>query len=94
MPVVMNGRRISLAAPGTVLSCGTKSKPQPHVSVVCKEKRVEVKGHRGDATLINDITLIQEHFGCLTISEAGRIAFHLTANAIRANRALPEVNND
>src|SRR5262249_55378505 len=40
--------------------------------------------------LENDIALIQEHFGT-SRSLSGRLAIRLTAQAIRANKALPEV---
>jgi hypothetical protein len=37
-----------------------------------------------------DLALVQEHFG-LNMSEALNVSLHLTANAIRNNKATPEV---
>jgi hypothetical protein len=43
--------------------------------------------------LLQDIALIQEHFGDISRSAAGRIAIALTANAIRKNKALPDLTD-
>jgi len=42
-------------------------------------------------TVAGDVALVREHFG-VNVSDALRISLHLTAQAIRENRALPSVS--
>ena len=48
------------------------------------------RGGKAGVQVIEDMALVREHYG-LNISDALRIALHLTANAIRANKAHVEV---
>jgi hypothetical protein len=48
------------------------------------------RGGKEGKTLLADMALIRNHFG-VNQSDALRLSLHLTAQAIRKNRALPEV---
>lgn len=50
---------------------------------------IERGGKMGEQVM-QDLTVVREHMG-LNISDALRISLHLTANAIRSNRARVEV---
>ena len=56
------------------------------VSVYCDRKQLL-------ARLLDDLALIQEHFGSVSRSTATRLAIALTANASRKNKALPDVTD-
>lgn len=88
MPVVDNGRRIELASrpsktPG-------RWRNRSYASGLSPGADIAVCGPVERAKLEADLALVREHFG-LNISRAFRLALHLTANAIRKNRAMPEV---
>lgn len=87
MPVVDGNRRVNL---------------EPYRDAHCADKRSVRKnfqitnglslGARGKTIrkVQSDMALVREHFG-LNISDSLRIALHLTAKAIRANKSLPDV---
>jgi hypothetical protein len=56
------------------------------VTVYCDRKQLL-------ARFLDDLALIQEHFGSVSRSTAARLAIALTANAIRKNKALPDVTD-
>jgi hypothetical protein len=56
------------------------------IHVYCNQKRLA-------ARLLEDVALIQKHFGGISRSAAGRLSIALTANAIRKNKALPDLND-
>lgn len=90
MPVVDNGREFEFkGCKGARTSRGGKNL----VSVRGGNKTINIVTNRKarKARIEADLGLIQEHFGGISRSEAARLALSLTANAIRANKALPEV---
>lgn len=95
MPIVHYGGRIDLRLPRNAphpgtgaakvarLSLGKVGGTGRHIGIAASRKaRV--------AQILDDLTVVQEHFG-VSRSEALRLSLHLTANAIRKNRALPDV---
>lgn len=54
-----------------------------------KKLRISAFGTRGE-TVLRELELVAAHFG-VNKSRAFQIALHLTAKAIKQNRALPDV---
>jgi hypothetical protein len=89
--IVNNGKRHRVGPPkygtgGYKLDLKLDAKTKTKLYIAYGQKRVA-------ARLFDDFALIQEHFGNISRSAAARIAIALTANAIRKNKALPNVND-
>lgn len=56
-----------------------------------KQRHLLNIGRKKDALQVEaDLETVREHFG-LNLSDAVRVSLHLSANAIRNNRAMPEI---
>jgi hypothetical protein len=93
--IAHNGQRIRVGAfnpqherrhakMGTIKSRFQLRLKNERVCVYCDRKQLL-------ARLLDDIALIQEHFGSVSRSMAVKLSIALTANAIRQNKALPDV---
>jgi hypothetical protein len=61
-----------------------------HTKIAGRQYDAETYSTAKSKLLLDDMTLVRQRFG-LNVSEAIRVAIHLTAEAIRANKSLPEV---
>ena len=85
---VQLGRTFSGAAPG-----GDNAVHKFDVRVGAK-KTLQMSVYPRDAeTTLANMATVREHLG-VNVSDAIRIALHMTANAIRANKAQVEVPSD
>jgi hypothetical protein len=95
--IVHNGRRINVGAWGGQQPRRNETQPYRGNNVSVRADGVVVAMYcnrkKPLARFLDDLGLIQEHFGGLSRSAAARIAVALTANAIRKNKALPDVND-
>jgi hypothetical protein len=53
-------------------------------------RTISVYGPVCVARLESELQVVREHFGC-NVSDAFKIALHLTARAIQKNKAFPEI---
>lgn len=96
--IVNHGRRIAAGQPHQGMRSG-KSNHLLHLALQKPEGgqvTVATITSNRKATIVRfmaDLGLIQEHFGNISRSAAGRLAIALTANAIRSNKALPNVRH-
>ena len=100
MPIIDNGRRIQL----TPTKHASRKPPRGdhkegwaqrlyYADTKNVRARASVYGVDAVKDFEEKLALVREHYG-VNVSDALRISLHLAAKAIRANRALPEVNND
>lgn len=95
MPIVDGNRRIEPIGHGTVRAPQAgEERNMPTKKFDVKRKglydlQMHVFRKDGDKTLEN-MALVREHFG-LNVSDTLRLALHLTANMIRADKAHVEV---
>lgn len=91
--IVDGARQLTVAALGPSTAKGRVSnQSQTRLQTkIGKERLFCDLGRRAKCEVsLADLALVQEHFGA-NRSEALRLSLHLTAQAIRRNRALPEL---
>lgn len=96
MPVVTNGKSSSV---GSKAYPSRKAPPGDHrgwnQKLYCADTagvraRISVYGDTARLKVEENLAAVRAHFG-VNVSDAMRISLHLTANAIRNNRAMPEI---
>lgn len=94
--IVKDGKRYTLGPtrrPSGLAELGPRARLKKTYTIRCgKGSRTDfsVCGREGIAAMENNIAVVREHFG-VNLTDALRIAIHLTAKAIGKNRAFPEI---
>lgn len=89
--IVTNGRGQALTGKTPKTPMNTQSNRYASVHYVTAGGVLSVKrGGEAGRVLVADMATVRDHFG-VNQADALRLSLHLTARAIRKNRALPEV---
>jgi len=99
MPIVENGRSVTrLLQPHVKQDCkkmtvGFHLTGHDYAKVNGKRRRLHLSStnKKRTAQISDDLTLVCNHFG-LSMTESLTVALHIAANAIRKNRAVPDIS--